>query len=155
MSNDDYIKILLDSSLKESNLLWLRNSAFLVVQALLLGFVINAMSSDYSKLLPQQLNSIIMIFALVKILGIIVSVFHFAVILYSRYYNLLWFNAAKKQAATSFSFSNNEIDHNLYGLLQRYDFKYLPKINAVTFTLVVPVLFVVFWIILLVIHTNP
>jgi hypothetical protein len=149
MKKDDYIKLLLESSFKEANLFWVRNSAFFVVQALLLGFVINIVFKDLSIMSSQQENKFYTIVLLLKIIGLIIALFHIIVIAYSRHYNLIWFNKLKNVTATTQKYEEDDIDKDLYNVLDKYDSVCVPKVNVITFTTLIPILFLIFWIILI------
>lgn len=151
MTIDDYKKVLLDSSFKEANLFWVRNSAFFVVQALLLGFVLNLIKDIFT--IPNTSTKpdeyLLLLLTLLKILGLIISIFHFIVILFSRHYNLIWFNQLKQMLATSAEYDKIDIDKNFHAVLSRYECIHFPRINVITFTGIIPILFFAFWIVLL------
>jgi hypothetical protein len=150
MIKDDYIKLLLDSSFKEANLFWVRNSAFFVVQALLLGFVINIIFKDITTMTSQQRDNFYLILYILKIFGLLISLFHIIVIAYSRHYNLIWFNKLKNLLATNTKYEEGDINKDLYNVLNKYDCICMPRVNVITFTLLIPIIFIILWILLII-----
>ena len=84
MDRFEYCIFLMENSHKESDRYWSRNSAFWVVQ----GLLINAVLSQH---LSYRTRTTILIF------GLILSILHCFVLTLSKHYNHTWFNAFKEQ----------------------------------------------------------
>lgn len=144
MTKDEYKKLLIDSSFKEARLFWLRNSAFFVVESLILGFFINIL------LKKSQTNDVTLFLTILKIIGLVISIFYFIVILISKHYNLIWFNELKEMLATTSVYDEDEIDKRFYNVLTNYDNIIIPKLTIFKLIGLLSVLFIFFWIIVIV-----
>ncbi len=82
MNDDDYTRLLLESSFKESNLFWIWNGAFLVAQSVLFGLAGGRDSEPETALV-------------FSILGIFLAFLHLRVLKISQYYNHTWFDAVR------------------------------------------------------------
>lgn len=83
MKPDDYTKLLLESSFKESQNVWLRNGAFLTFHSINLGFLASVINKE------GDINYL-SVFAL-SIVGLIVSVLNLLLIRASQHYNRRWY----------------------------------------------------------------
>lgn len=92
MKSEDYGKLLIESSFKESDNIWKRSTAFLAFQSVVLGFLANNIGSK-----PIASASIIIL----SFVGLIAAVFTFLVARVSEYYNAAWYEASRSWAASS------------------------------------------------------
>jgi hypothetical protein len=81
MKDEECAKMLIESSFKESNLFWVRNSAIAVIQTIVFGFYVSLISEE-SKNLSDSLNYMICS------LGIILTIIHFIILVLSQRYNM-------------------------------------------------------------------
>jgi hypothetical protein len=86
MTPADYLKILLDSSFKESATMWTRTAALLTFNSVILGFFLNFVRDDFSRLGHTAT-------LLFSILGIYVGLLNVFVVRVSAHYNFTWYNS--------------------------------------------------------------
>lgn len=84
MKPEDYAKLLLESSFKESDNMWKRSAAILTFQSVIIGFFANNLGIK-----PIGSSTIIIL----TIVGLISAVFSYLIACVSEHYNLAWFNA--------------------------------------------------------------
>ncbi len=113
MDEEDYLKLLLNNSFQESERFWSRNSAFLVIQGLLIGFFVY--SSE--KILEYPYSAL---FLIVSIAGIIISVCHFFSLRISEWYNFAWFKGFNTYALALEQHHNDDFTWKHLNAVIRY-----------------------------------
>ena len=145
MDDENFAKLLLESSFKESNAFWIRNSVFLLAQSWLLGLAVGKDSE------PET----IIVFAG---FGILLALLHWGALKISKYYNDTWFKAFRSwvdckappestDEESPSDESSNSWSH-LRSTLTKHENLPFPFMHATCLMYFLPVLFIAAWLFL-------
>jgi hypothetical protein len=143
MNPYDYAKLLLESSFKESQNFWIRNSGFIVFHSALVVFVL-----DYLNNSPQN-NSLQDVPLVIPIVGLLVALVHLQMIRVSAYYNHAWFDTLKDWVNKQKSISNSKdtgVWSHFEQHLRDYDNKLpCPRLHCSKLAIIPIILLIIFW----------
>ncbi len=138
MTNEDCAKLLLESSFKEANLFWVRNSAIAVIQTLLFGFYVTLISEE-SPGISDMMNT------LICTLGIVLSFVHIIILILSQHYNMTWFGTYKQFVEEKLAESSESNYKYLYHAVDNLSLKRFSILNTTTIFMLIPVALALFW----------
>jgi hypothetical protein len=127
MTPADYLKILLDSSFKESATMWTRTAALLTFNSVIFGFFINFVRDDFAKL--GSITSL-----LFSLLGIYIGILNLFVVRISSHYNLVWYTSFVDWVNLQRSLSTHPDNQNpwahLFDHIYRHDTLPFPGLHS-------------------------
>ena len=137
MNDTEYTRLLLDSSFKEANLFWIRNSAITVFQSVIVGFFLRGMINHES--IP------ITLFFIICGIGISFGAIHLIIIEYSEKENLKWFRHYKDWVKSQ---EKSNVYSHLMVLAKKQEYKEWSFKYMITWMKFIPMLFLFLWIFL-------
>ncbi|OGW57853.1 MAG: hypothetical protein A2Z09_03725 [Nitrospirae bacterium RBG_16_43_8] len=151
MDTKDYASMLLDSSFKEANLFWMRNTAFSLFQSIFIGFTVNAVINKT----PTSNSQLTIV---VCIVGILISIVHYLILHLSKKLNMVWFDSLKlwvsERKTSSLNIKSENDDYHIWNHfenhLKEHGSIHLKKINIFLLVKMIPIIFLLFWIVLLI-----
>lgn len=138
MNDYDCARMLLESSFKEGTHYWNRNSIFMLVQTVLLGFVFHAITNEN---FDVKFNALIII---IEIAGIFIAILHINILKISKDYQEYWLEPFRTMVK-----KNKETNGN-WKRIHRINEKLKKSRQSTHLALIVSIIFLFLWFFIIV-----